>query len=111
MGTSAREAAWACKELFDELGIETTPMTTGSKGYHVFGRLLPTESMTRTAHKLAAILLHRHPALLTNEFLRENRGGRVLIDWMRNMGPRHRRRAVVAAGPHRRPRRDTDHVG
>ena len=85
-GTSAREAAWACKELFDELGIETTPMTTGSKGYHVFGRLLPTESMTRTAHKLAAILLHRHPALLTNEFLRENRGGRVLIDWMRNMG-------------------------
>ena len=85
-GAGAREAAWACKELFDELGIETTPMTTGSKGYHVVARLLPTESMTRTAHKLAAILLHRHRDLLTNEFLKENRGGRVLIDWMRNTG-------------------------
>ena len=85
-GAGACEAAWACKELFDELGIETTPMTTGSKGYHVCARLLPTESMTRTAHKLAAILLQRHPDLLTNEFLKENRGGRVLIDWMRNMG-------------------------
>ena len=49
-------------------------------------RLLPTEPMTRTAHKLAAILLHRHRDLLTNEFLKENRGGRVLIDWMRNTG-------------------------
>ena len=81
-----REAAWACKELFDELGIETTPMTTGGKGYHVCARLLPTASMTRTAHKLAAVLLHRHPDLLTNEFLKENRGGRVLVDWMRNVG-------------------------
>ena len=85
-GAGVREAAWACKELFDELGIETTPMTTGGKGYHVCARLLPTESMTRTAHKLAAILLQRHPNLLTNEFLKENRGGRVLVDWMRNMG-------------------------
>ena len=85
-GAGVREAAWACKELFDELGIETTPMTTGGKGYHVCARLLPTASMTRTAHKFAAILLQRHPNLLTNEFLKENRGGRVLVDWMRNMG-------------------------
>ena len=83
---SAREAAWASKELFDELGVETTPVVTGSKGYHVVARLLPTESMSGTAHKLAAILLERHPKLLTNEFLKENRGDRVLIDWMRNTG-------------------------
>ncbi len=42
--------------------------------------------MGRTAHKLAAILLHRHRDLLTNEFLKENRKGRVLVDWMRNTG-------------------------
>ncbi len=81
-----REAAWACKELFDELGIETTPVATGNMGYHVVARLLPTHSMGRTAHKLAAILLHRHRDLLTNEFLKENRKGRVLVDWMRNTG-------------------------
>ena len=85
-GTGVHEAAWACKELFDELGIETTPMTTGSRGFHVCARLLPRESMSATAHKLAAILLRRHPDLLTNEFLKENRKGRVLIDWMRNGG-------------------------
>lgn len=83
---SAREAAWACKALFDELAVETTPMTTGSKGYHVCARLVPDVSMSKTAHKLAAILLHRHPKLLTNEFLKENRKGRVLVDWMRNTG-------------------------
>lgn len=83
---SAREAAWACKELFDELGVETTPLVTGSKGYHVVARLLPTEAMSETAHKLAAIMLRRYPDLLTNEFLKENRGSRVLIDWMRNAG-------------------------
>ena len=91
-GAGVREAAWACKELFDELGIETTPMTTGGKGYHVCARLRPTGSMSRTAHKLAAVLLQRHPTLLTNEFLKENRRGRVLVDWMRNMG-----RATVVA--------------
>ena len=91
-GAGVREAAWACKALFDELGIETTPMTTGGKGYHVCARLLPTTSMARTAHRLAAILLQRHPTLLTNEFLKENRGGRVLVDWMRNTG-----RATVVA--------------
>ncbi len=84
---AAREAAWACKELFDELGIETTPMTTGSKGFHVFARLLRAKSMGATAHKIAAILLQRHPDLLTNEFRKDNRGSRVLIDWMRNIGP------------------------
>ena len=80
----AREAAWACKELFDALGVETAPMVTGSKGYHFVARLSPSASVTGTAHKLAAILLKRHPELLTNEFLKENRAGRVLVDWMRN---------------------------
>ncbi len=82
----ARAAAWACKELLDGFGVDSTPMVTGSKGYHVVALLLRPESMGATAHKLAAVLLRRHPDILTNEFLKENRKGRVLIDWMRNMG-------------------------
>ncbi len=82
----ARRAAWACKALLDELGVESTPMATGGKGYHVSVRLEPTASMMGAAHKLGAILVDRHPNLLTHEFKKDLRRGRVLVDWMRNAG-------------------------
>ena len=47
-------------------------------------RLRPETSVEETAHKLAAILTKRHPGLLTGELLKRKRGGRVLVDWMRN---------------------------
>ena len=82
----ARAAAWACKDLLDDFDVDSIPVATGSKGYHIVAQLSTRESMSTTAHKLAAILLRRHPDILTNEFLKENRRGRVLVDWMRNTG-------------------------
>ena len=58
--------------------------------------------MSRTAHRLAAVLLQWHQTLLTNECLKETRRERVLVDWMRS---------VVAASPKGRPGRHADHLG
>jgi len=88
-GGRARRAAWACKALLDELGAASRPMATGSKGFHVTVRLAPTVSaarIARAAHELAGVLVHRHPDLLTHEMLKDERDGRVLVDWMRNGG-------------------------
>jgi len=80
----ARAAAWACKALLDELGVESIPLATGGKGFHVYVALEPRVSMARAAHELASVLVHRHPELLTYEVLKDRREGRVLVDWMRN---------------------------
>lgn len=80
----ARAAARAAKALLDELGAPSALLATGSKGFHVHVRVDDGQGVGRTAHELAAILVHRHPDLLTHEVLKEARGGRVLVDWMRN---------------------------
>ncbi len=82
-----QRAARASKALLDELGALSTPVASGGKGYHVYVALDGTASgrdVYQVAHILAEALAVRHPELLTIEILKKNRGGRVLVDWMRN---------------------------
>ncbi len=82
-----REAAWATKRLMDELGVVTVPVTTGSKGYHITAIIEPDLTVPEVdefGQLAAAFLAHQHPDLLTVEFRKANRGGRVFCDWLRN---------------------------
>jgi bifunctional non-homologous end joining protein LigD len=82
-----REAARIVREALQRWGLETVPVATGSKGYHVVAALSARASADRVAlaaHKAAALLEQRHPELLTNAFRVKERGGRVFLDWMRN---------------------------
>jgi len=82
-----RDAAWATKQLLDELGVPSVPVATGSKGYHVttmIGRSATMAEAGEFGQLAAAILSHRHPDLLTTEFRKVNRDGRVFCDWLRN---------------------------
>jgi bifunctional non-homologous end joining protein LigD len=84
---SARESAWATKALFDELGLKSVPVATGSKGFHITaatGRDLTVPEASEFGQLAAALLAARHPDLLTIEFLKANRAGRVFCDWLRN---------------------------
>ncbi len=84
---SAHAAAWATKELLDELGLASVPVVTGSKGFHITaatGRDLTVPEASEFGQLAAALLSHRHPALLTIEFRKSNRAGRVFCDWLRN---------------------------
>ena len=84
----ARRAALLVRDALAELELASTPVATGSKGYHVIVPIRPTTPFDRIgemAQGLALLLSAEHPELLTLEFRKENRRGRVFVDWLRNM--------------------------
>jgi bifunctional non-homologous end joining protein LigD len=85
--TQVRAAARRVRSLLHELGLESVPVASGGKGYHVYVALAPTaniEAVARAALILANALAHRFPEELTIETLKKNRHGRVYVDWLRN---------------------------
>ena len=82
-----RAAARQVRALLDELGVQSMPVASGGRGYHVHVALIPNangEEVARAALILANVLAHRHPDALTIETLKKNRHGRVYVDWLRN---------------------------
>jgi bifunctional non-homologous end joining protein LigD len=84
-----RRAASLVKELLEDLGLDCVPVATGSKGYHVVAPVAPTidyEQVSHATQAAATLLAQRHEDLLTVEFRKTNRRGRVFVDWLRNHG-------------------------
>jgi bifunctional non-homologous end joining protein LigD len=82
-----RRAAVAMRSLLEGIGIDTWPMTSGSKGYHLRAKVTPaldTEEAAGLARGVAALAELAEPDLLTLAFLKKERGGRVFVDWLRN---------------------------
>ncbi|MEM9133912.1 MAG: non-homologous end-joining DNA ligase [Actinomycetota bacterium] len=82
-----RHAAFAVKELCDELGLTTYPKTTGSRGLHIFIPLEPkwdSYQVRLAAVALARELERRDPERLTAAWWKEERGNRVFIDFNQN---------------------------
>jgi DNA primase len=74
-------------ELLDELGIESAPKTTGSKGLHIYARLEPrwdAYQVRAAAVALARELERRHPDTMTAAWWKEERGQRVFVDYNQN---------------------------
>lgn len=104
-----RRAALLAREMLAELGLETAPLATGSKGYHLVAAVRPSVdagSMASTMQKVGALLAARHPDTMTTAFRIALRGQRVFVDWLRNRPAatgiaayslRARPRATVAA--------------
>lgn len=83
----ARTATAIVRARFEEIGLGSTPVATGSKGYHVVAPITATVDAGRISaamHRLAVWLSTAHPDLLTTEFRKEQRRGRVFVDWLRN---------------------------
>jgi bifunctional non-homologous end joining protein LigD len=86
---AAVEAALLVLEILDDLGLETLVKTTGGKGLHVvvpIVRHVSAERLRHAATRLAAIATERRPDLVTAEFRKAKRQGRVMLDPSRN-GP------------------------
>jgi bifunctional non-homologous end joining protein LigD len=84
---AVRRAARRTGELLRELGLEPFAQVTGSKGIHVWTplrRRATFEDVRPFARAVAELLAARHPEELTLEFRKAERGGRILIDVMRN---------------------------
>jgi bifunctional non-homologous end joining protein LigD len=81
-----RRAALVTREALARHGLETAPVATGSKGYHVVAALQPladVETLALALHQLATLLAAEYPDLLTTTFRIAERGGRVFVDWLR----------------------------
>jgi bifunctional non-homologous end joining protein LigD len=80
---AARTAALALGEMLRDLGLEPFAMTTGSKGIHVVVPLQRRQEHPEVrafARGVAEKLIEREPELVTLEWYKDKRGGRILID-------------------------------
>jgi bifunctional non-homologous end joining protein LigD len=82
-----RAAALAVRDLLAELGLSSWIKTSGSKGFHIVVPLDGTATFDQVwhfAHGVGAVLVKRDPVHLTQEFIKADREGRILIDTGRN---------------------------
>ena len=82
-----RIAVLGLRDLLAEEGHRSWVKTSGSKGFHVVVRLRPRDTFresSRLASRVADELVRRYPTLLTQEFSKADRKGRILVDIGRN---------------------------
>jgi bifunctional non-homologous end joining protein LigD len=82
------EVGLLLRETLDELGLESFPKTSGSKGFQVYVPLnTPRVTYDDTkpfARALAQLLEKQHPKLVVSNMKKELRKGKVLVDWSQN---------------------------
>jgi DNA ligase D len=86
---AAVEVALLVLEIVDDLGLTALVKTTGGKGLHLvvpIVRHVSAERLRNAATRLAETAVERRPDLVTAEFRKAKRGGRVMLDPSRN-GP------------------------
>jgi bifunctional non-homologous end joining protein LigD len=84
---AAVDVAFLVLDVLDDLGLSPLVKTTGGKGLHVvvpIVRHVAPEELRHAATRLTAIVADRRPDLVTAEFRKVNRKGRVMLDPSRN---------------------------
>jgi bifunctional non-homologous end joining protein LigD len=87
-----RTAARAARGLLDELDLPAFVKTTGSKGLHVVVPLKRRDTfddVREFGYVLGDALAKREPKLLTTEFRKNKRDGRIFVDMNRNQYAQH----------------------
>lgn len=85
-----RAATLAVRDLLTELGLTSFVKTSGSKGFHIAVPLngkADAGEVSTFAGLVGHILVARHPQMLTQEFSKADRGGRIYVDTGRNHPP------------------------
>lgn len=83
------EVARIAREILADIGLDPVPVTSGSKGIHLYSRLDGAQSSDQAsaiARELARSIEADHPDLATSTMSKAVRGGRVFIDWSQNNG-------------------------
>lgn len=79
--------ALAVKEIVEGAGMRVYPVTSGSKGIHLYvplDRPLGPGGASTVAKQVAASLAHLRPDLVTATMAKAVRRGKVLLDWSQN---------------------------
>ena len=82
-----RAAVLQVRALLEELGLRSWLKTSGSKGFHIVVPVdgeAPFAAVYEFTGAVGAVLVNRDPDHLTQEFIKADREGRILIDTGRN---------------------------
>jgi bifunctional non-homologous end joining protein LigD len=82
----AEVAGWA-RDILTDVGLDPVPVTSGSKGIHLYARLdgrQTSDQISQVAHELARALEADHNDEVISTMKRADRAGKVFIDWSQN---------------------------
>jgi bifunctional non-homologous end joining protein LigD len=83
------EVAKLARRILTDMGLDPVPVTSGSKGIHLYATLDGSQSsdqVSAVAHELARALEADHPDLVVSDMKKARRVGKVLVDWSQNNG-------------------------
>ncbi|HTQ17120.1 ATP-dependent DNA ligase [Mycobacterium sp.] len=83
------EVARAVRDLIADIGLTTFPLTSGSKGLHLYTPLdepVSSRGATVLAKRVAQQLEKSMPKLVTSTMTKSVRAGKVFLDWSQNSG-------------------------
>ncbi|WP_457965175.1 ATP-dependent DNA ligase [Arthrobacter sp. D1-29] len=81
------EVARLARAILEDVGLAPVPVTSGSKGIHLYAGLDGTQSseqISSFAKELARALEADHPDLAVSDMKKTLRTGKVLVDWSQN---------------------------
>ncbi|MET0842687.1 MAG: non-homologous end-joining DNA ligase, partial [Mycetocola sp.] len=81
------EVARLARAILTDMGLEPLPVTSGSKGIHLYAPLdgtLTSEQVSAVAHELARALEADNRDLVVSDMKKTLRTGKVLVDWSQN---------------------------
>ena len=81
------EVAQLVRELLNGMGLDCYPLTSGSKGVHLYAPLdgsATSQEVSDVAHELARSLEADHPELIVSDMKKTLRKNKVFIDWSQN---------------------------
>jgi bifunctional non-homologous end joining protein LigD len=85
--TDCAEVARLARAILKDMGLDPQPVTSGSKGIHLYAALdgrQSSEEVASVAHELARALEADHPNLVVSDMKKSLRAGKVLVDWSQN---------------------------
>src|ERR1700693_4637418 len=85
--TQLADVARAVRDMLADIGLHTYPVTSGSKGLHLYVPLpkpLGAHGATTLAKKVAQQLEQASPKSVTSTMTKSVREGKVFVDWSQN---------------------------
>jgi bifunctional non-homologous end joining protein LigD len=83
------QVALLVRDKLAERGLSAAPVTSGSKGLHMYAALpgsLNADGVRDEAQAIAQELTREHPDLVLWKMTKALRGGKVFLDWSQNTG-------------------------
>jgi bifunctional non-homologous end joining protein LigD len=81
--------ALLARDALASRGLDARPVTSGSKGLHLYADLssyLPSDEVSAVAKEIAEELQEAHPTQVTSTMTKARRRGKIFLDWSQNAG-------------------------